>query len=783
MKSALIAYGLEKLASVTGGNAAELLSALGEIPTVNWEKYKNLLGGTGQREEEMLSSIFSYVVLRNEEQPPLTYLAARPLALDDQTLFPVSLKKAKERSNWDKLWRGFVGEYGQLRKRLNSDEDAFFEGFYHLYHKYAWAVPCTYGERGVSLFQQWKAVAALVFATGDKWADGPAGDFTLIGGDIPGIQDFVYTITSKGAAKGLRGRSFFIQLLGDAVVRRILAKLELCSCNVVYNAGGNFMALGPKGDAEVGSETVQKRLEGLQKEVDGVLLDVFGGDLALCLAWLPLQADQVSSHEFANPVSKDLKGLIAEKKRQRFNAVAREHWKDLFGPKDKPGNRYCVICQRPLGRGEGIEMEGEGDLPPEERSRRCDSCDGFKKLAERIGQEGLLIIGREHPNGDGEPWQEALWRVSHVWYDYGLLEKPSPPSKSYLYTINDTNFLADYAHGFTFIANVTPRVTEADQERWKEKPEEGEEAPRLDGIRTFSQMADVARGVKRLGVLRMDVDDLGQIMVHGLEPRTLAATSTLSEALDRFFAGWLNQVCAEVNQLHRLARNGEDRSDRLYVIYAGGDDLFVVGSWDLMPTLAERVREQFKAYTGCNPALHISGGITLEGRKFPLYQAAERAGQAEDEAKKYSRNEVPKDAFNFLSLAVKWDEWVREVQPRLEAITDLVIPDKAPKALIQVLQNIHAQYEEQVKQKNKALRDRGEPLPDEPQYQVYYGPWMWREAYALTQMAERIRRAGDEEAAKAVLGLQVGAVSPVSIRYVGLAARWAELLTREEGET
>lgn len=427
-------------------------------------------------------------------------------------------------------------------------------------------------------------------------------------------------------------------------------------------------------------------------------------------------------------------------------------------------------------------MEEEADLPPEERSRRCRPCDGFKKLAERIGQEGLLAIERERPDGEGDPWQEALWQVSQVWYDYGPMEKLDPPPGSYLYTINNTDLLADYAHGFRFIANVTPQVTEEDVERWKKDREQGEERPKRDGIRTFSQMADVARGVRQIGVLRMDVDDLGQIMVRGLEPRTLAATSTLSEMLDRFFAGWLYETCAEVNRLHRTTEDGEDRGDRLYVIYAGGDDLFVVGSWDLMPELAKLVREQFQAYTSHNPDLHISAGITLEGRKFPLYQAAKRAGRAEDGAKNYSRNKVPKDAINFLGLPVKWDEWVQEVYPRWETITGLIIPEKAPKALIQIFQNIHAQYEKQVRRRNKALRDQDEPLPDEPQYQVYYGPWMWREAYALTRMAERIHRAGDKETAQAVLGLQVSTVSPLSIRYVGLAARWAELLTREEKE-
>lgn len=774
-----MAFAIEWLAKWSRQDPDDLLGGLSADASRWLEPYRKLLRGDDAPPEpgSPLLSIFSRVRPRDDTEPPQRYWRSEALSLERAE--PTEAAQARA-ADLAALWKGFAGELTQLLD-LYEDESVRFQAFTHLLHKWAWAVPCSYGESGVSLYDEFRALSALVHVS--CCAETPNDKFLLVGGDIPGIQDFVYTITSKGAAKGLRGRSFFVQLLGDAVVRRVLADLAMPETNVIYAAGGNFMLLVPPAKAEVKGKFVEERLEELQREIEGALLDVFEGDLALCLAWVPLKADQVGSHAFAQPVSKDLKGLIAERKRQRFRSIAKDRWRDLFGPQGKLGNRYCVICQRPLARGEGVPMEGESPDPVTgERPRRCSPCDGFKKLAERVGQEGLLAIGSK-PLREGEPWQEALWQVGQVWYHYYSLEELELPSGSYFYTVNDTDFLANSAHGFRFVANVTPRVTKKDMERWRRDPEEGEEPPILCGIRTFGQMANVARGVRRLGVLRMDVDDLGQIMVQGLKPRTIAATSALSETLDRFFTGWLNRICAQVNQLHRVAEDGEDRGDRLYVIYAGGDDLFVVGSWDLMPELAKRIREQFKAYTGHNSALHISAGITLEGRKFPLYRAADQAGRAEDEAKRYSRNKVRKDAINFLGLPVKWDEWVKEVQPRWQIITGLVIPERAPRALLQVLQNIHAQYEEQVKRRSTALRGQGEPLPDEPQYEVYYGPWMWQEAYALTRMAERIRRTGDDEAARAVLDLQVSSVSPVSIRYVGLAARWAELLTREEKES
>ena len=284
-------------------------------------------------------------------------------------------------------------------------------------------------------------------------------------------------------------------------------------------------------------------------------------------------------------------------------------------------------------------------------------------------------------------------------------------------------------------------------------------------IRTFEQMAQVARGIKRMGILRMDVDDLGRIMVAGLKSRTMAATSTLSEALESFFAGWLNTICREVNEGYAKDDVGKDRGDRLYVIYAGGDDLFIVGSWDLMPELAGRIRDDFRAYSGANPDLHISAGITLEGESFPLYQAADRAGKVLDVAKDYSRSDVKKDAITFLDLTVKWDEWEEEVRPRLETITELVKKEKsngealaageapeagkAPAALLRVLQNVYAEYEDQLERSIEKLRDRNDPVPEEPQYEMplCYGPWMWHEAYALTRMAARMRRAGYKEEA------------------------------------
>ena len=95
----------------------------------------------------------------------------------------------------------------------------------------------------------------------------------LVCGDFSGIQKFIYKITSKGAAKGLRGRSFFIQLLCDAVAEQIIRSLGLYATAKVYSSGGKFYLLIPS-----------HQTEQLKKVVDSVnrqLLIQYQGEVSL----------------------------------------------------------------------------------------------------------------------------------------------------------------------------------------------------------------------------------------------------------------------------------------------------------------------------------------------------------------------------------------------------------------------------------------------------------------------------------------------------------------------
>ncbi len=774
---ALIAYARRVLAEAVGPSRA----APDSDKAINWPAYEALLRtGAPSAGETRLSTLFHHIKLSTAPQPPAPHYLPAPLSLDEKILFP-HLPKEAPASGRAELRNSFERDC----QSLPADPAARFESFYHLFLRYAWAVPGRLGAQGVPLFEEWKAVAALVFANGQNWQKGPAAAYTLAGGDIPGIQDFVYTITSKGAAKGLRGRSFFVQLLSDAIARRLLYAMQLSPANLIYNAGGNFMLLAPAG--------AQEQLAAEQKKIDRALLQELSGDLALCLAWEPLPPKAVGRAEFTQ-ISKTLKQGIAAAKRRRFQSVAASEWAALFAPQGKAGNRHCAVCHRPLGRDEGESLTEEpidprlGEVP-----RRCKVCGGFQQLAEAIGERGddqgdlMLAISSAAPPQDGPGWQQLLYRVSGLHYHFGF--RLRPPASGFLYTLNQPDFLSAGAQGFRWAANITPRVTFADVERWQKAAANGtlsveaaKNPPRVGQIRAFDQLAGAATGLKRVGVLRMDVDNLGQVMTRGLLRPGLPAVSTLSRLLETFFSGWLNQICHDINQLERLAKNDADRGDRLYIIYAGGDDLFVVGSWNLLPYLAQRIRDNFETYTGHHPDLHLSAGITLEESKFPLYQGAEHAGNAEEAAKSHRVHQngqtQEKNAITFLDLTFNWADWAGLVAKQ-ENIAKLLNTGHVPRGLTQLLQDIYMQHRAQVIAVRQKASRSGQPIPAESDTRPYYGPWLWRQVYALTRLARRLPKTETKLQAE-VKALQAETLT--AIQQTGAAARWVELLTRKEGE-
>lgn len=281
----------------------------------------------------------------------------------------------------------------------------------------------------------------------------------------------------------------------------------------------------------------------------------------------------------------------------------------------------------------------------------------------------------------------------------------------------------------------------------------------------FTELQQSSKGLKRIGVLRMDVDDLGRLFASGFRGAdgksraSLARVASLSFALTLYFEGYVGELCRKMNEKYRQ----EDGIEAVYTVYSGGDDLFIVGRWDTLPELAAQIREHFGKYACDNPEVHISAGITLHGGKYPLYRAAEEASDALGLAK----NLPGKDGICFLAQPLKWRQWA-DVLTLRDELLDLTNTGNMKRSLIQTLLQLHADYETALQETRKTRTG---------EQQLAYGPWLWRSAYQFTRIAERSGVA-KERIQRLHNGLKKDNFKGIAL--AGITARWVDALTRKE---
>ena len=742
------------------------------------ERDESEAGGTKQ-----LVAILGRMAIEGQ-RPSKQVWPLKPLALDEAVLMPDDpVATSEEVTGYAALWEGFLAE---ARALPDDDLPTYVVGLYYALQRAAWCVPGAYyyATPDVSLFDHSRATAALAACLTelddeqlDRLLPQPKGDeplVLLVGGDVSGVQSFIYTVTARGAAKGLRGRSFYLQALTEAVARYVLRRLELPPTNLIYAGGGHFYLLAPAGAEEA--------LTTIRAEISRKLLTHHGGDLYLALGWAAVTADQFDRGRFSTRWQA-VGEAVSAAKRQRFAELEDRDMLSarVFGPTGEGGDdaQECQVCHY-----EGPDVEPERPDDPESR-RICELCTSLEALGTDLRDADFLLLGEVPIADTARSGYEAALRSFGtaigltVSDGHAVLRLPPETIRATLLAMRDhpegsgataraTAQIAarvaracdcPIAPGTRYTVNVTPRVTEEDRQgaAWDAylKSLDADTAqPRAGDVKEFGLMQQQAQGVKRLGVLRMDVDDLGDIFLWGMrEAGTLSRVAALSFSLSLFFEGWVGERCRQVNQ---------QGPDKVYAIYSGGDDLFIVGAWDVLPGLAATIRRDLQRFAAGNPALHISGGLTLHGGKYPLYQAAVDAEGALEAAKDYERPGAPdhrKDALNFLELTIPWEDFdaLDGAKGHLLSLVDAGVN----RSLLRTLLTLYDGYVD-------AMAERGKP---------YWGPLMWRGTYTLRRMAGQHK---EHRAAIEAIAARLDYEHFQSIETLGPAARWAELLMRKE---
>ena len=692
--------------------------------------------------EEPLKSIFAQIYDQEKGLSKVFY-PTRKLSLNRETIFP----RENVNPDYDSLWQEFLDEAEQLP---NGDFEIFFESLFHLLKKYTWCVPsAAYRDHAdISLFDHSKVTAAIAWClyalrdrlepveqfVSDRGGDGNTQVALLVGGDISGIQSFIYSISSDGAAKSLRGRSVFLNLLSDAVMEYAMRQLgNPPICNLLYSSGGHFYFLTSVDQLE--------NIKRVRKEISECLFDSFGGEIycgleAVSLAAIDFQREAGNREGKLNIGDRwtELMEKLGMCKRQKFGDLMPERFKDFFEPVGSGKvDDVCTVCHVEISQATRRTIAER----TEDDSVVCSLCHSFERLGDRVRNAKYLMTREVSPQkSQVMTWQRAL-------EGFGRRYQFTPDLKSNwdrAYTLDNTEFLSVGAQGFRFVGNAAPIDKETGH------------------VRDFSDLAEDSKGIYRWGLLRMDIDNLGKIFSEGLgKDLSLSRITTLSSMISLFFEGYVNTLCKDTDP------------NRLYVIYTGGDDSFIVGSWDASLDFVQKLQTDFQNYTSENPKVTLSAALTLEARKYPLYKAADRCGEWLDLAKAQTDDVrgLEKSSFTFLGQPIFWRDFER-IERMKGLIVNLV--SDGGRNLLQRLMSAYKLYEENKKRLLPQSLSR-----NDLERLVQNDRWRWQLAYSLAREAERSKSQRKED----LRLLQTMIFNDDFIEFLNIATRWAELATRK----
>lgn len=434
--------------------------------------------------------------------------------------------------------------------------------------------------------------------------------FLLMSMDISGIQSFLYTVGSDNVLKMLRAKSFYLEILLEHIVDELLERTELSRANLIYSGGGHaylLLANTPK---------TLETVETFKNELNRWFISRFKTDLYVATGIAECSANDLMNKPEGSyeALFKEIGRTISESKASRYTA---EEIVELNGRRSKQYERECKVC---------------GELDSLTEDNLCSMCASFVAASSDILEKDFATILKENEEG----------RCMALPFEKFMLLEPEENVKRRIKE-NPDSYVRCYSKNRMFTGyNVATKL-------WVGNYHKG------DSFRDFVANAE---GIKRIGVLRADVDNLGQAFVSGFDKKytSLSRTATFSRKMSLFFKLHINDILRNGKYTFDGTRE-EPVARNVAIIYSGGDDVFLIGAWNDVVCAAIDINESLQRFT--QGTLKISAGIGIYPKKYPAGALALQTGELEDMAKHLNgKNAI---AIFGEESVYKWDTFVGSV--------------------------------------------------------------------------------------------------------------------------
>ena len=452
-------------------------------------------------------------------------------------------------------------------------------------------------------------------------------NFSLIHGDFSGIQEFIHSVSSKHAMKTLKGRSFFLSMLTEAIARYAVEQLDLTIANIIYAGGGHFYIISQN------SENLNTQLREISMKANALFLERFHTTLYLALDHLPLSLEDIAFSDKLSTIWQRVNLKTSMIKRKKFHellfASESNYTTTIFGPiiGSATSTERCVVCNS-FKKLEPISDE-INDL------KWCSQCSSFRDLTDSL-RDAKYFRFTTHDSKDYNQMLNEFQQALEL----------SPMLKG---------------HGWYAINDPTQKDTMGNVSLPIAFPMYSKDSQKFGILEndTMAQEAFLRTGYNKIGILKMDVDSLGKIISLGLGAKsTISRVSTLSTSLDLFFKGYIAKL------IH------DSYPDSLYLIFSGGDDVFAIGAWDHLIEFSFMLYKKFRTYTAFNPDITISAGIAIYNPNFPIFQGVKVAEKALEDAKQYdvlSKTRNTKNKISLFGSTLSWD-WSLKKEEHIQTL-------------------------------------------------------------------------------------------------------------------
>lgn len=562
-------------------------------------------------------SVFSLIHENKEQKGILKYL---PLAaLDDPVPEATDSTLKLHHEDYTSLWERFFSDWKRLS--VHTSMEQYLINLDSLLERWTSFIPsATYKtEPDVSLYDHSRVTAALAVCAYQYQRD--LADFSdasifsqndpkwlFVLGDVQGIQKYIFSIEqTKNSSKLLRARSYQIEALCRSSAMTIMSECGVVPQCEIMNGGGNFILILPN------TPYTKQVLTTYERDINTYLLKEYLGMLSLTLSW----TTEVTFAEFRQNCTVALLESIYnanfEAKKHRFHSAieAAESNRIDFYYDQTAGNEPCTFCgYRPA---EIILDDDNNQGRQNIASGKCVHCRDLLEKARRLTSDRWRIVKEFHPKGQMKSIPDFCCFPS----------SEMPHGKGLLFAVNnyrgvDGSFSAFYPEPYSvpYADNGVPL--------------------------SFEEIAKNASGIQKIAMFKADVDNLGLIFKSGMgEKISLSKLASLSRQMHYFFSVKLNHFIEENYQ------------KAIYTVFSGGDDICVIGPWDVIFDFAEGIHSEFGKFTLRNPAVTISAGIALADCTTPVpYMAEEASNQLEA-----SKNHPGKNAITLFNTTVSWEEF------------------------------------------------------------------------------------------------------------------------------